>query len=80
MYERVTEAYVFDRGAAAASSQEKNPWALRAIVERLLEAMERGLWEAARRRDSASDSQQIYLDIEGQLETAATVLTRGAGL
>ena len=27
--------------------QEKNPWALRSMAERLLEAVDRGLWEAA---------------------------------
>jgi cobaltochelatase CobN len=46
MYERVTEAYVADperRKFFAAS----NPWALRAIAERLLEAAERGLWDAS---------------------------------
>lgn len=45
MYERVTAAYVADpevRKFFAAS----NPWALRAIAERLLEASERKLWNA----------------------------------
>ncbi len=46
MYERVTQAYVGDpqmRAFFAAS----NPWALRAICERLLEADRRGLWAAS---------------------------------
>ncbi|MHB1599868.1 MAG: cobaltochelatase subunit CobN, partial [Acidimicrobiales bacterium] len=46
MYERVTKAYVADptvRTFFAAS----NPWALRSIAERLLEAHQRGLWDAS---------------------------------
>jgi cobaltochelatase CobN len=46
MYERVTAAYVADpevRKFFAAS----NPWALRAIAERLLEASQRGMWSAS---------------------------------
>ena len=46
MYERVTDAYVADpemRAFFAAS----NPWALRSIAERLLEAAARDLWDAS---------------------------------
>ncbi len=43
MYERVTQAYVADP-ARRAFFARANPWALRAIAERLLEAAERGLW------------------------------------
>ncbi|GAC1587423.1 MAG: cobaltochelatase subunit CobN [Acidimicrobiales bacterium] len=45
MYERVTEAYVADAGMRKFFEQS-NPWALRNIAERLLEAVERGMWEA----------------------------------
>ncbi len=44
MYERVTEAYVGDP-ARRKFFEESNPWALRAIAERLLEAAERGMWD-----------------------------------
>jgi len=47
MYDRVTQAYVADpsmRDFFAAS----NPWALRAIAERLLEASDRGMWNASK--------------------------------
>jgi cobaltochelatase CobN len=44
MYERVTEVYVGD-AARRKFFAASNPWALRAIAERLLEAVERGLWE-----------------------------------
>jgi cobaltochelatase CobN len=46
MYERVTEAYVADPGVRK-FFERSNPWALRSIAERLLEASERGLWDAS---------------------------------
>ena len=46
MYEKVTEAYVGDPGMRK-FFEESNPWALRSIAERLLEADERGLWDAS---------------------------------
>ncbi|MHB1715942.1 MAG: cobaltochelatase subunit CobN [Acidimicrobiales bacterium] len=46
MYERVTEAYVADP-AMRKFFERSNPWALRAIAERLLEAEERGMWRAS---------------------------------
>ena len=42
MYERVTEAYVADAGTRKFFA-ESNPWALRSIAERLLEANQRGM-------------------------------------
>jgi cobaltochelatase CobN len=45
MYERVTDAYVGDPDVRK-FFERSNPWALRAIAERLLEAHERGLWRA----------------------------------
>jgi cobaltochelatase CobN len=46
MYERVTEAYVGDPERRKFFAQS-NPWALRSIAERLLEAAARGLWHAS---------------------------------
>jgi cobaltochelatase CobN len=46
MYERVTQAYVGDPEVRK-FFERSNPWALRAIAERLLEADERGLWDAS---------------------------------
>jgi cobaltochelatase CobN len=43
MYEGVAEAYVFDP-AVQNFIQKSNPWALRDMAERLLEANQRGLW------------------------------------
>jgi cobaltochelatase CobN len=46
MYERVTAAYVGD-AEVRKFFEQSNPWALRAIAERLLEAVERGMWDAS---------------------------------
>jgi cobaltochelatase CobN len=46
MYERVTSAYVADP-AVRKFFERSNPWALRSIAERLLEAHERGMWDAS---------------------------------
>jgi cobaltochelatase CobN len=44
MYERLAAAYLFDE-AVRSFLRRANPWAERAMIERLLEAAERGLWE-----------------------------------
>ncbi|MBD2182420.1 cobaltochelatase subunit CobN [Aerosakkonema funiforme] len=44
MYRGVAEAYLFEPSVQA-FIQEKNPWALRDMAERLLEAHQRGLWQ-----------------------------------
>jgi cobaltochelatase CobN len=46
MYERVTEAYIADPDVRKFLEQS-NPWALRSMAERLLEAADRGLWDAS---------------------------------
>jgi cobaltochelatase CobN len=44
MYQGVAEAYLFDPKVQE-FIQQKNPWALRDMAERLLEADQRGLWK-----------------------------------
>ena len=44
MFEGVTQAYLKDEHVQQ-FLQEKNPWALRSMAERLIEAAQRGLWE-----------------------------------
>ncbi len=46
MYEKVTDAYVADPEIRK-FLEKANPWALRSMAERLLEAVERGLWDAS---------------------------------
>lgn len=45
MYQGVADAYLFDE-TVQAFIHEKNPWALREMAERLLEAHQRQLWQA----------------------------------
>ncbi|HLI54812.1 MAG TPA: cobaltochelatase subunit CobN [Acidimicrobiales bacterium] len=52
MYERVTEAYVADP-AVRKFLEASNPWALRSMAEKLLEAHQRGLWNASEQALSA---------------------------
>ena len=65
MYERVTQAYVADP-AMRAFFERSNPWALRSICERLLEADERGLWDAG--DDARAALQAGLLAAEGMEE------------
>ncbi len=46
MYEGVAQAYLFD-DAVQSFIERNNPWALRDMAERLLEAHQRGLWQSA---------------------------------
>ncbi|MEW2118224.1 cobaltochelatase subunit CobN [Streptomyces sp. NPDC005474] len=66
MYEKLSAEYVFD-----AENQEfmrkSNPWALRGITERLLEAADRGLW-AEPDADTIERLRATYLELEGDLE------------
>ncbi|NQW22110.1 MAG: cobaltochelatase subunit CobN [SAR202 cluster bacterium] len=66
MYENVTESYVMNPETQEFFHQS-NPWALRDIVERLLEAIERGMWENPP-PDMKEKLQQMFLDLEADLE------------
>ena len=66
MYERVTAAYVADP-AVRKFFEQSNPSALTSIAERLLEAVERGMWQAS---DEALQSlRDAILEAEGWSET-----------
>jgi cobaltochelatase CobN len=68
MYESLSERYVLD-DEVAGFMRRSNPWALRAIAERLLEAADRGLWEAP--RPATLDAlREAYLAADGELEEA----------
>jgi cobaltochelatase CobN len=66
MYEKLAEEYVFD-AENRAFMERSNPWALRGITERLLEAADRGLW-AEPDAGTLNRLRQTYLDLEGDLE------------
>ncbi|QIZ39271.1 cobaltochelatase subunit CobN [Saccharopolyspora sp. ASAGF58] len=66
MYTKLAESYVFDEQVQQFLRQS-NPWALRGMTERLLEAAERGLW-AEPDASVLDDLRAVYLELEGQLE------------
>jgi cobaltochelatase CobN len=68
MYEQVAEKYLLD-GDVAAFMDRANPWAARAIAEKLLEAAERGMW-AEPREELIGEIRSRFLALEDHLEGA----------
>jgi len=66
MYEGVSQAYVLDP-VVQNFVQHHNPWALRDMAERLLEAHQRGLWSTAAAATLA-ELRAIALQAEGEIE------------
>jgi cobaltochelatase CobN len=66
MYAKLAESYVFDEQVRDFMRQS-NPWALRGVAERLLEAADRGLW-AEPDAETLDRLRAIYLELEGELE------------
>ncbi|MEG5059833.1 cobaltochelatase subunit CobN [Microcoleus sp. A2-C5] len=67
MYEGIAEAYIFDEKVQG-FIQENNPWALRDMAERLLEARQRGLWQSAN-QDTLDKLRSIALQAEAVIES-----------
>ncbi len=65
MYDRIAERYAFDKDTAD-WMREVNPWALHNIAERLLEANQRGMWNAS--EENVERLKEIYLEMEGSIE------------
>jgi cobaltochelatase CobN len=66
MYEKLAQEYVFD-AETREFMERSNPWALRGITERLLEAADRNLW-ADPDADTLDRLRDAYLQLEGDLE------------
>jgi cobaltochelatase CobN len=66
MYEGVAQAYLLDE-TVQHFIQAKNPWALRDMAERLLEANQRGLWKEAK-TSTLEQLRAIVLQAEGKIE------------
>ena len=66
MYEDVTEEYILNEDMQQFFRQS-NPWAMRGIIERLLEAIERGMWENPP-PEILEKLRELYLDLETDLE------------
>jgi len=66
MYQQLAERYALDEETAE-FMRRSNPWALRAIAERLMEAADRGLW-AEPDAETMERLRAAYLELEGELE------------
>ncbi|MDC5696892.1 cobaltochelatase subunit CobN [Intrasporangium calvum] len=66
MYDQLARTYVTDKENQD-FLRHANPWALHGMVERLHEAVDRGLWEEPD-PELLAELQQVYLDVEGDLE------------
>jgi cobaltochelatase CobN len=69
MYEKVAETYALDK-AMQQFFEESNPWALQAIAERLLEAVQRELWKNPSEK-ALQELKELYLKSEELLESRA---------
>ena len=66
MYTQLAESYVLDKDNQD-FMKHANPWALRGIIEKLSEAVDRGLWQEPD-PELITQLQQVYLEVEGDLE------------
>ena len=67
MYEGYAEKYALDKEIQQ-WMREVNPWALHSITDVLLEAHQRGMWNA--KPETLNNLQKLYLELEGDLEAA----------
>lgn len=65
LYEALAQKYALDP-VMQQWFKEVNPWALQNITRHLLEAVERGVWQAP--PEMAGALRELYLDIEGEIE------------
>ena len=70
MYEKFAEKYALNEKMQQWFN-EVNPWALRRIAEVLLEAEQRGLWQA--KTETKQSLQELLLEIEGEIEERGDV-------
>jgi cobaltochelatase CobN len=67
MYDRVAERYALDP-AMREWFKKMNPYALQNIIDKLLETIQRGMWQAT--DEMEKKLRDAYLDIEGEIEEA----------
>jgi cobaltochelatase CobN len=65
MYHKIAQAYALDPEMQA-WMKAVNPFALQNILDKLLEAISRGMWEAGDAMEA--QLQEAYLEMEGQIE------------
>lgn len=66
MYQGITESYLFDEENKTFIEQN-NKWALKDMSERMLEAIQRGMWENPS-EETLEKLQKLYLESENDLE------------
>ena len=66
MYQGIADTYLFDESVQA-FVQAKNPWVLRDMAERLLEAHQRGMWQQVE-ASTLDQLRAIANDAEAQIE------------
>ena len=71
MYQGVAKSYLFD-SQVQDFIQSKNPWALRDMAERLLEAHQRGLWQQVD-RETLEQLRSLVNQAEGIIESKTTI-------
>jgi cobaltochelatase CobN len=65
MYEKAAQAWALDPEMAK-WMKEVNPYALQNILDKLLEAIKRGMWQTSRQMED--ELREAYLELEGELE------------
>ena len=65
MYEKIANAYALDPEMQE-WMKEVNPFALQNILDKLLEAINRGMWDAS--EEMTEDLRNAYLEMEGEIE------------
>lgn len=65
MYESIAREYLLDENVRS-WMEDVNPFAVHAMSERLLEAVQRGMWDAD--EDTLEDLREIFLNIDGEME------------
>jgi cobaltochelatase CobN len=68
LWAEVAEKYAFD-GDRQEWMRDVNPWALESITDTLLEAIDRGLWDADDR--TADRLRDVNLRVDGDIEARA---------
>ena len=65
MYQKLTERYLFDDDTRE-WMEDENPHAMMDIMDRLFEAIDRGMWDAD--GETVDRLKEIYLELEGRVE------------
>ena len=65
VYERLAETYLFDRDTRE-WMEDENPHAMMDMMDRLFEAIDRGMWDA--KQETIDCMKEIYLELEERIE------------